>query len=118
MPRLAPIHFTGAVDPRFDRWSTRNEAFAEAIRSIPRGKVATYGQIAAAAGYPRYHRAVAWLLRSMAPNGFPWQRVVGAGGAIKVPGRSAAEQKLHLRREGVSFTGNRVNIEAHQHFFD
>ena len=37
----------------------RDEAFAKAIRSIPKGKVATYGQVAAAAGYPLYHRHVA-----------------------------------------------------------
>jgi len=34
------------------------------ILSIPPGKVSTYGGVAAAAGYPRYHRAVAWVLRS------------------------------------------------------
>ena len=37
----------------------RDEAFAKAIRSIAKGKVATYGQVAAAAGYPLYHRHVA-----------------------------------------------------------
>jgi hypothetical protein len=41
----------------------RDVAFQQRILSIPKGKVATYGQVAAAAGYPLYHRAVARLLR-------------------------------------------------------
>lgn len=107
-----------AFDPRIVRSEERDEAFAEAIRSLPRGRVATYGQIAAAAGYPRCHRAVARLLRGMAPNQLPWQRVVGAGGEIKVTGQGAAEQRLLLRTEGVAFTGKRVNLAAHQYFFE
>ena len=57
----------------------RDQAFRRVIRSIPKGKVATYGQVAAAAGYPLYHRAVARLLRYDPPNTLPWQRVLGAG---------------------------------------
>jgi methylated-DNA-protein-cysteine methyltransferase related protein len=97
----------------------RNQAFAEAIRSIPRGKVATYGQVAAAAGYPRYHRAVARLLKGMIPGEYPWQRVVGAQGEIKVSGPgAAAEQRFRLKMEGVTFIGKRVNLALHQHVFD
>jgi methylated-DNA-protein-cysteine methyltransferase-like protein len=96
----------------------RDQAFAEAIRSIPRGRVATYGQVAAAAGYPRYHRAVARFLKSTIPGAFPWQRVLGAGGEIKVSGRAAAEQRLHLKLEGVTFIGKRVDLNRHQHVFD
>jgi methylated-DNA-protein-cysteine methyltransferase-like protein len=96
----------------------REQAFAEAIRSIPRGKVATYGQVAAAAGYPRYHRAVARLLKTMIPGEYPWQRVVGAGGEIKVAGPGAAEQRLRLKMEGVRFIGKRVDLSRHQYVFD
>jgi methylated-DNA-protein-cysteine methyltransferase-like protein len=96
----------------------REHAFAETIRSIPRGKVATYGQVAAAAGYPRYHRAVARLLKTMIPGEYPWQRVIGAGGEIKVTGPAAAEQRLRLRMEGVTFIGKRVDLGRHQHIFD
>jgi methylated-DNA-protein-cysteine methyltransferase related protein len=42
----------------------RDYAFRRMILSIPPGKVSTYGAVAAAAGYPRYHRAVARLLRA------------------------------------------------------
>ena len=41
----------------------RDAAFRRIIRSVPKGKVSTYGKVAAAAGYPLYHRAVARLLR-------------------------------------------------------
>src|ERR1700758_705445 len=96
----------------------RDEAFAETIRSIPRGRVATYGQVAAAAGYPRNHRAVARFLKTAIPGELPWQRVLGAGGEIKLVGRSAAEQKLRLRMEGVTFAGKRVDLSQHQHIFE
>lgn len=96
----------------------RSLAFAETIRSIPRGKVATYGQVAAAAGYPRHHRAVARFLKTMVPGRYPWQRVLGAGGHIKLTGSAAAEQRLWLRMEGVKFVGKRVDLERHQHVFE
>ncbi len=87
-----------------------------AILSIPKGKVATYGQVAAAAGYPLYHRAAARLLRN-SHGSLPWQRVVGAGGEIKTKYEHAQEQRLRLELEGVTFRGNRVALDLHQHVF-
>src|SRR5215468_11958351 len=78
----------------------RDEAFRKAIRSIPRGKVATYGQVAAAAGYPLYHRHVAQLLQRSGGR-LPWQRVVGSGGEIKLKYEAAMEQRMRLEMEGV-----------------
>ena len=113
-------------DPKLDRRLTklatskdseRDASFRRVIASIPKGKVATYGQVAAAAGYPLYHRAVARLLRTDPPDRLPWQRVVGAGGEIKLPFEAGAEQRLRLRMEGVTFRGKRVNLEAHQYIF-
>ena len=95
----------------------RDAAFIKVIRSIPRGRVATYGQVAAAAGYPLYHRAVARLLRTNPPEALPWQRVLGAGGAIKLPGSSGREQRLRLKMEGVSFLGVKVDMSTYQHEF-
>jgi methylated-DNA-protein-cysteine methyltransferase related protein len=95
----------------------QEQAFAETIRSIPRGKVASYGQVAAAAGYPRYHRAVARLLKTAIPDELPWHRVLGAGGEIKLAGRAAAEQRLRLKIEGVTFAGKRIDLSRHQHDF-
>lgn len=93
----------------------RDIAFERIIRSVPRGKVSTYGKIAAAAGYPFYHRAVARLLRKTASQALPWQRIVGAGGEIKLRGEGGMEQRLRLRTEGVPFRGKRVDMELCEH---
>ncbi|MBV8709362.1 MAG: MGMT family protein, partial [Acidobacteriaceae bacterium] len=85
--------------------------------SIPKGKVATYGQVAAAAGYPLYHRAVARLLRTSPVDQLPWQRVVGAAGEIKLHFEAGAEQRLRLKMEGITFRGKRVDLRLHQHTF-
>ena len=95
----------------------REVAFRRVILAIPRGKVATYGQVAAAAKYPRHHRAVARFLHTSSLDRLPWHRVLGAGGEIKLPLEAGAEQRLRLRMEGVSFRGKRVNLELHQHVF-
>ena len=95
----------------------RDSAFRRVILSIPKGKVATYGQVAASAGYPLYHRAVARLLRTEPSDRLPWQRVVGAGGEIKLRFEAAAEQRFRLQLEGVTFRGKRVNLEVHQYEF-
>ncbi len=93
---------------------TRDAAFRRVLLSIPRGSVSSYGKIAAAAGYPMYQRAVAQMLRRET-HGLPWQRVVGAGGEIKLRGDAAAEQRLRLGMEGVTFRGKRVNMDLHEH---
>jgi methylated-DNA-protein-cysteine methyltransferase-like protein len=80
-----------------------------AIRQIPRGKVSTYGAVAKAAGFPGAARFTARVLhRSF---GLPWQRVLGAGGEIKLRGDSAIEQRLRLEAEGVRFRGRRVDMK-------
>lgn len=83
-----------------------------AIRAIPRGKVSTYGAIARAAGLPGGARLVARVLRRS--YGLPWQRVLGAGGQIKLTGDSAIEQRLRLEAEGVRFRGRKVDMKAHE----
>jgi methylated-DNA-protein-cysteine methyltransferase related protein len=93
----------------------RDAAFRRIIRSVPKGKVSTYGKVAAAAGYPLYHRAVARLLRREPLHGLPWQRIVGSGGEIKLRGEAAAEQRLRLSMEGVKFRGKRVDMETYEH---
>lgn len=95
----------------------RDAAFRRIICSVPRGRVSTYGKVAAAAGYPLYHRAVARLLRKEGLGRVPWQRIVGAGGEIKLRGEAAAEQRLRLSMEGVKFRGKRVNMQLAEHTF-
>jgi methylated-DNA-protein-cysteine methyltransferase related protein len=88
---------------------------AAAIRKIPRGKVASYGSVARAAGHPGAARQVVAVLRRS--FGLPWHRVLGAGGAIKLRGDSAIEQRLRLEAEGVAFRGRRVDMKRHKFKF-
>jgi methylated-DNA-protein-cysteine methyltransferase-like protein len=85
------------------------------IRSIPRGKVSTYGAVAKAAGFPGAARQVVAVLRGAV--GLPWQRVLGAGGAIKLRGDYAFEQRFRLEAEEVTFRGRRVDMKRHEHKF-
>lgn len=86
-----------------------------AIRSIPRGKVSTYGAVARAAGHPGAARQVVGVLRRSV--GLPWQRVLGSGGQIKLRGESGLEQRLRLEAEGVTFRGRRVDMKQHEFKF-
>jgi alkylated DNA nucleotide flippase Atl1 len=81
----------------------------DAIRHIPKGKVSTYGAVARAAGFPGAARQVAQVLHR--GFGLPWQRVLGAGGEIKLRGDSAIEQRLRLEAEGARFRGRRVDMK-------
>ena len=85
------------------------------IRRIPKGKVSTYGAIARTSGFPGAARQVAQVLH----RGFnlPWQRVLGAGGEIKLRGDSAMEQRFRLEAEGVRFRGRKVDMKAHEFKF-
>jgi methylated-DNA-protein-cysteine methyltransferase-like protein len=90
-------------------------ALAAVIRRVPRGRVATYGAIAKAAGYPRCARHVARVLNQV--QGLPWQRVVGSGGRISLRGEAALEQRFLLQAEGVRFHGRKVNMRQFEHRF-
>jgi methylated-DNA-protein-cysteine methyltransferase related protein len=101
----------GLLRDALRRNEQRDTAFRRMILSIPPGKVSTYGGVAAAAGYPQYHRAVARLLRTEPIDQLPWHRVVGVGGEIKLRGAAAHEQRARLKLEGVHFNGKRVEME-------
>ncbi|MGE0764562.1 MAG: MGMT family protein [Bdellovibrionales bacterium] len=76
------------------------------IRQIPRGKVATYKQVAGLSGKPGASRAVAWILNSCSEKyKLPWQRVINSQGkiAFKPLTQNFIMQKKLLQREGVSF---------------
>ena len=88
-------------------------AILRTVGRIPRGKVATYGDVAYIAGYPGSARQVAWALHSSS-RGLPWHRVVGAGGKILLPAEGGMEQRFRLEAEGVRFSGLRVDMEAHR----
>jgi methylated-DNA-protein-cysteine methyltransferase-like protein len=81
------------------------------IARVPRGKVITYGQVAAAGGFPRAARLTVWALQQS--RGLPWHRVVAADGRIALPGEEGREQRLLLEIEGVTFRGARVRMDLH-----
>jgi methylated-DNA-protein-cysteine methyltransferase-like protein len=85
------------------------------VRRIPRGRVATYGQVAALAGLGRQARQVGYALHALPGEGFaPWHRVVNARGAISLPpgGGSDVTQRIRLEREGVRFDARgRIDLE-------
>ena len=93
----------------------RRARVVRAIRALPVGSVSSYGAIARAAGWPGAARQVVRILRQV--PGLPWQRVVGSGGAIKLPGENGAEQRFRLRMEGVTFRGARVDMKRHEFKF-
>jgi methylated-DNA-protein-cysteine methyltransferase-like protein len=78
------------------------------ILKIPRGKVSTYGAVAAAAGYPRGARLTVRALNQA--HGLPWHRVVAAGGRIATPGEHALDQRFRLEMESVKFSGRKVRM--------
>ncbi|MGA2353871.1 MAG: MGMT family protein [Terriglobales bacterium] len=85
------------------------------IRAVPPGRVSSYGAIARAAGWPGAARQVVRILQQV--PGLPWHRVLGSGGAIKLRGDNAAEQRFRLRMEGVTFRGARVDMKKHEFQF-
>ena len=78
------------------------------ILKIPRGKVSSYGAIAAAAGFPRGARLTVRALSQA--HGLPWHRVVAAGGRIAIPGEHGLDQRFRLEMEGVKFSGKKVRM--------
>ncbi len=86
------------------------------VRRIPRGRVATYGQVAGLAGFPHAPRLAGYALHAL-PEGtpLPWHRVVGAGGRLalaRLDPDGALTQRLRLEREGVRFDARgRVDLE-------
>jgi len=92
------------------------DAVYEAVRQIPRGRVATYGQIAHLLDNPAGSRAVGWALRALpSGNDVPWQRVVNARGEISLSERHHALQQAFLESEGVRFNqSGRISLDRYQ----
>ena len=97
----------------------RYEAFYEVVRRVPPGRVATYGQIAALAGFPGRARQVGYALAALPDDSdAPWHRVVNAQGRVsRRPGSPASEriQQAALRAEGVAFdAAGRIDLDAYR----
>jgi methylated-DNA-protein-cysteine methyltransferase-like protein len=88
------------------------------VKRIPRGRVATYGQIAVLAGLPRQPRLVGYALHQTPDETIPWHRVVNARGEIShrraAEGGELLQQRL-LENEGVEFDGvERIDLARFQ----
>ena len=109
-----------AVDSVFDHYlmsEIRTRIYA-VVAAIPRGRVVTYGQVAAMAGFPRHARQVGYALFDL-PEGspLPWHRVVNARGEISQrSSESGCEniQRLKLEEEGVEFRNGRVDLKFYR----
>lgn len=87
-----------------------NSRIWQVVTLIPRGKVATYGDVARHAGLPGAARRVGAALRGLPENTrIPWHRVINAQGGISLQEGSASyyRQRERLEAEGVVFRGNR-----------
>ena len=89
---------------------TFDAAVLALVARIPRGRVATYGQLAALAGKPRSARAVGKVMSRAV--GVPWHRVVNSEGGISRRSRMTGmvTQRIRLEQEGVAFKRGRVML--------
>lgn len=93
---------------------SRHLAFYAAAQDVPEGRVATYGEVAAAAGFPRCARQVGQALSAL-PNetSVPWHRVVNARGEISAREGADSQRRL-LEAEGVEFDARgRINLSLY-----
>jgi methylated-DNA-[protein]-cysteine S-methyltransferase len=79
-----------------------------AVRRIPPGRVATYGDVARAAGAPRAARAVGNIMRTSRVPGLPYHRVIAAGGRLGGYGGNEGLKRALLAAEGVLVSARRV----------
>ena len=87
------------------------------VKKIPRGRVATYGQMAALAGNPRAARQIAWVLHTASDkHQLPWHRVINRLGGISLPRYGGYEaQRALLVQERVKFDENeRIDLQRYQ----
>ncbi len=90
------------------------EIIWDTVRLIPKGKVASYGQVAVEAGLPGQARLVGYALHATPPlSGIPWHRVINAQGKISFPVGSPSyrRQRQLLRREGIVIDGGAIDLK-------
>ena len=90
------------------------ELIWETVKQIPKGKVATYGDVATLSGLIGQQRLVGYALHNLRRNsGVPWQRVINSQGKISLPKRSGdyARQRKLLKGEGIIFVKDQIDLE-------
>lgn len=94
-----------------------DEIIWQIVASIPKGSVATYGQIAKLAGYPNHARYVGTTLKLLpSDTTLPWHRVVNAKGELAFPYDSEQykTQKSLLEAEGIQFDSTKISLNLYQ----
>lgn len=90
------------------------------VKKVPRGRVVSYGQAAAAAGHPKAARQVGGILRGLdiSDGKIPWWRIVNNQGVISIKGNWIATKELQkalLAKEGIKVKKDfSFNIEKHR----
>jgi methylated-DNA-protein-cysteine methyltransferase-like protein len=93
-----------------------NEIIWQVVASIPKGNVATYGQIAKQAGYPNHARYVGATLKNLPTDtSLPWHRVISAKGELAFPQGSQQykKQKALLEAEGITFKSAKLSLSRY-----
>jgi len=84
------------------------------IKSIPKGKVMTYGQIAACAGNPWGARQISRILSSMSKKyDLPWHRVINSKGEISLKGEEYLLQMSLLSDDGVKIVDGKIDLNIY-----
>jgi methylated-DNA-protein-cysteine methyltransferase-like protein len=92
------------------------------VMEIPKGRVVSYGQVAAACGSPRAARQVGWMLHTLdGDNSVPWWRVINNGGYISIKGNlmsTPLAQKNFLQKEKVVVSKDlKIDIEKYRYLY-
>ena len=96
--------------------SELKQLILQTVASIPRAKVASYGQIARLCGYPGYARYVGSVLKQLPKDTtLPWHRVINGKGEIAFPTGSEAYARQYslLSREGVNFENGKISMRTY-----
>jgi methylated-DNA-protein-cysteine methyltransferase-like protein len=119
--RTADSRSRRTVPERADRRLPRRsegtyERIWSVVRRVPRGRVATYGQVAALAGFASQPRLAGYALHALpAESAVPWHRIVNARGCISLPAIDGqySLQRAMLEAEGIVFLGERIDLRRH-----
>ena len=105
------IHDRGADSMAESRQNTQERVW-QIVHQIPKGQVATYGQIARLAGIPGHSRLIGRILSGRPPNTrLPWHRVINSQGRVTNPAKD--RQQSRLEKEGVTLINGRVSLKVY-----
>jgi len=98
--------------------SATHRRIHDVVRRIPRGRVATYGQIAELARLPRQPRLVGYVMNALPPDtDVPWHRVINSKGEVSARGDGLGGDQIQaqlLAREGVRFVDGKISLERYR----